>query len=76
MTVRNTPRKYKPMYDRAMSGKSRKAAMRMFCLECVGYSEGEVALCTDTYCPLFPYRPKSKAGPPKNRVVQRQQMAL
>ena len=63
MAIRNTPGKYKVMYKKAMSGRSRKAAVRMFCLECVGYSEREVSLCTDPYCPLFKYRPKAKAQP-------------
>ena len=47
MTTRDIPPKYRAMYKRAMSGKSRKAAMRIFCLECVYYSEMEVSLCTD-----------------------------
>ena len=51
------PRKYQGIYDRAMSGKSRKAAIRAFCLECCGWERNEVALCTDPGCPLFPYRP-------------------
>jgi len=50
------PRKYQRIYDRAMSGKSRKAAMRAFCLECVGWECNEVALCTDKNCPLYSYR--------------------
>jgi hypothetical protein len=51
------------LYDRAMTGKSRKAAMRMFCLECMGYSERGVEECTTTVCPLYPYRtaPRSRA---------------
>ncbi len=56
MTARDIPPKYRAMYKRAMSGKSRKAAMRIFCLECFGYSEMEVSLCTDPNCPLYPYR--------------------
>jgi len=48
---------YQGIYNRAMSGKSRKAAMRAFCLERVGWKRNEVALCTDKDCPLYPYRP-------------------
>jgi hypothetical protein len=51
------PRMYQGIYNRAMSGKSRKAAMHAFCLECVCWERNEVALCTDKDCPLFPYRP-------------------
>jgi len=51
---RNIPKKYQSMYKRRK--KSRKAAIRSFCLECVGYSENEVKLCTDEACPLFKWR--------------------
>lgn len=54
--LRMVPPKYKNTYARAMSGKSRKAAMRAQCLDCVAYQEAEVALCTDRGCPLYPYR--------------------
>jgi hypothetical protein len=54
--VRDIPLKYRKQYQRAMSGKSRKAAMDSFCAECVAYDPKEVRLCTDKGCPLFPYR--------------------
>jgi len=54
--IRNIPAKYQIMYDRRK--KSRKAAIRSFCLQCVGYSENEVKLCTDHLCPLFKWRLK------------------
>jgi len=57
MTIRNVPDIYQRTYNKAMSGKSRKAGIKAFCLSCVGYSRNEVALCTDTECPLRPYRP-------------------
>jgi len=53
------PRKCRPAYLRAMNGKSRTAAIRPFCAECMG-SEGlpdSVRSCTAPACPLFPYRP-------------------
>lgn len=50
------PKLYRGVYDKAMSGKSRKAAMRAFCLECVMWQINEVYLCTDAACPLHPYR--------------------
>ena len=56
MSYRDVPPRYAKMYKRAMSGKSRKAATRMQCIECMGYVESEVELCTDPGCPLFPYR--------------------
>lgn len=39
------------------TGKSRKAAIKLMCLECVGGSRADVARCTDGGCPLFLYRP-------------------
>lgn len=56
------PRAYRGIYDRAMNGKSRKAAMRAFCLECVMWQVNEVLQCTDAACPLHPYRPASRAA--------------
>lgn len=56
--LHDAPRKYQAMYRRAWTGKSRKAAIRAHCLECVGYSEEEVRLCTAPACPLFEYRLK------------------
>jgi hypothetical protein len=56
------PRSYRANYDKAVSGKSRKAAMRAFCLECCGYEIREVFLCTDLRCPLYPYRPRSRVS--------------
>lgn len=53
MSYRDVPNHYAKMYKRAMSGKSRKAATRM---QCMGYVESEVELCTDPGCPLYPYR--------------------
>ena len=44
------------MYLRAMSGKSRKAAVRVNCLMCCGWQVNEVRLCTAKNCPLYPYR--------------------
>lgn len=50
------PPKYQRLYEKAMSGKSRRAAMRCHCLMCVGWSASEVDLCTARTCPLYPYR--------------------
>ena len=50
MSNRDVPAKYKAMYKRAMTGKSRKAAMSVFCAECVGYVSSEIGLCSDKGC--------------------------
>lgn len=56
------PKVYRSSYDKAVSGKSRKSAMHAFCLECCGWVIKEVYLCTSPQCPLFLYRPKSRAS--------------
>ena len=50
------PARQRPIFLRAWTGKSRKAAIRAFCLECVGYESAEVNRCTAPACPLYPYR--------------------
>ena len=55
--VRHMPKLYRPTYRTAMQGRSRRAAIRAFCLECCGWQRGEVRDGTDVGCPLHPYRP-------------------
>lgn len=50
------PLRQRPVFRRAWGGQSRKAAMRAFCLECMGYESAEVSRCTAPACPLFEYR--------------------
>jgi hypothetical protein len=50
------PKIHQATYKSAMTGKSRKNAVKAFCLECVCWQKEEVRLCTDTGCPLYPYR--------------------
>jgi len=54
------PRAYQANYDKAVSGRSRKAAMRAFCCECCGWEIREVFACTDLSCVMWPYRPRSR----------------
>lgn len=42
---------------RAWGGKSRKAALKAFCLECVGCERKLITECTAYACPLWEYRP-------------------
>jgi len=56
------PRRFRDNYDRAMSGKTRKAAMYLFCCERSGYEIREVHRCTRPECPLYPYRPRSRVS--------------
>lgn len=54
------PASYRRLYLKAMGGKSMAAAVKSFCIECVGYDRSEVTRCTAEGCPLFPYRPYAK----------------
>lgn len=51
------PRSYRATYDRAVKGKSLRAAINAQCLECCMWQRKEVTLCTDLACPLFAVRP-------------------
>ena len=51
------PKIHQAAYKSAVSGKSRKNAVKSFCLMCVGWQKEEVRLCTDLACQLYPYRP-------------------
>ena len=52
------PETMRKAYLRAAAGTaSPRAAIKAFCLECVGYVRAEVTQCTDEACPLFMYRP-------------------
>ena len=48
-------------YRRAMSGKSKAAGIKAFCLECMGWDRAEVRRCETKTCPLFLYRPFRKS---------------
>ena len=51
------PKVYREKYKKAMTGKSLRAAVDSFCVECTAYQREEVKLCTSPSCPLYPYRP-------------------
>lgn len=51
------PRAYKATYDKAIKGKSLRAAINAQCLECVCWQRKEITLCTDLACPLYAVRP-------------------
>ena len=48
---------YQPVVKRAYSGNSRTAAIKAFCLQCVGYVRKDVTCCAAQGCPLWLYRP-------------------
>ena len=61
-TMRETLRmKFPALCARAAAG-SRKAAIRLFCLECMGGNRAEVTRCASTTCALFPFRTSQSAS--------------
>ena len=55
--VNEAPTSCKGIMERAYSGNSRTAAIKAFCLRCVGYIREDVRNCTALKCPLHQYRP-------------------
>lgn len=52
----DVPRRHRRLYRTAWLGRSRKAAIRAFCLECMGWQSAEVPRCTVPACPLYEFR--------------------
>ncbi len=54
------PKIHQAVYKSAVEGKSRKNAIKSFCLMCVGDEKEEVRLCTDLACQFYAFRPYCK----------------
>jgi hypothetical protein len=52
----NAPKK-KTLFERAYVGRSMKAGIKAFCLDCQGVDVAAVRDCTADACPLWAYRP-------------------
>ncbi len=48
---------YIKLWERAMAGRSKVAAIKVKCLDCCGWQKEEVRNCQVPACPLYPYRP-------------------
>lgn len=58
MDRNEVPVKYRKLYDKAMAGHNRTAALKLNCLQCVGWLKEEVRNCTSRNdCFLWLYRP-------------------
>ena len=55
--LKDMPMSCRNNYKMAISGRSRKAAVKAFCLECMGWERTEVHNCNTITCPLHPYKP-------------------
>jgi hypothetical protein len=58
----SVPKSAKGTYLRAVAGRSRQAAIKAHCLECVGWVRDEVRLCSSPACALWAYRPFQDAA--------------
>ena len=52
------PSRFRDRYSTVKAGNSRKAAIRVQCLECMGWNPKEVKTCTAPQCPLYKWRIK------------------
>jgi hypothetical protein len=59
--VRHIPQSYRPIYRKAMKGRSMAAAIRAKCQDCCNWQRVEVRECTVVCCPLHDYRPYRKS---------------
>lgn len=55
--LKSMPISCQGIYKAAMTGRSRAKGVKAFCQECMGYERKLVRNCSDTGCPLYPYRP-------------------
>ena len=55
--ITQMPSSYRACYKKAIGGKSLRASVNSFCLECVCWRIEEIRNCTDLSCPLFAVRP-------------------
>ena len=44
-------------FEKAYEGRSKQAAIKAHCLECVGYDRTAIRNCTAPACPLYEVRP-------------------
>ena len=55
------PKKYRKIYKKAVENRSKSAAIKAFCLECVCWQKNEVINCSCLTCPLYGVRPFTKS---------------
>lgn len=58
--LEEAPESCRAVLRRAYGGKSKAAALKAFCLQCVGYVRKDVTECTALGCPLWMVRPYQK----------------
>ena len=54
--------RYLATFRRAYAGKSLRAGVNAFCVECMAFDAAEVKNCAAPACPLWLYRPGRRKG--------------
>lgn len=61
LVFRNTiPQQYRTSYDKAIDKKSKVAAIKVKCLDCMNWDKKLVKECDITTCPLWSIRPYNR----------------
>jgi len=55
--IKDIPKIYRKIYEKAVINGSKPAAIKAFCLECVCWQKNEIINCTSLDCPLYAVRP-------------------
>lgn len=55
--ISQMPRSYRAVYEKAVRGRSLRASINSFCLECICFQVEEIRNCSDKACPLWAVRP-------------------
>ena len=68
--MKQMPSACRRVYQRAMRGRSAKAALKAHCQECVGWGDmrNQIKNCTAFGCALYPYRPYQAASEDEDYV--------
>jgi hypothetical protein len=67
--LKEMPSRYRKSYLKAIMGKSRAHAVKVHCLECMGWKKAYVATCESWGCPFWTYRPYQKRCEPQKVCV-------
>ena len=60
--IKDIPEIYREIYEKAVIGGSKPAAIKAFCLECACWEKNEIINCTSVACPLHKVRPFVKTN--------------
>ena len=65
------PKRYRATYVKAMTTKSKAAAIKAMCQQCMGWDIAEITICTAPACPLYPHRPYQSRSTARDEGAER-----